>query len=347
MPASNRRMEMTDVLSLGEMLVDWICTTRGAPLSKAKNFTMAAGGAPANTAIGLARLGVRVGFIGAFSEDEFGAWLYQILCDEHVNVGPAQLCSNVTTRHVHVLTTADGDRQMIAFSRVRPADAYLDPSKIRPEFFKGPRVLHFGSISMIAPTSLAATNLAVRYANQNRLLVSFDPNIRLALWESKEHCIATVKKALKSAHVVKVSQEELEMLTNSRSIVEAAQALRLEYGIKLLLVTMGENGSMFVHRSGTEIKPPFPVCTVDSTGAGDAFNAGIISGLLEYANRKVGLVDLIDELPLPALRDIVLRANATGAMACTIAGAIPALPTSVELEDFLRHHLSAAPVAGR
>ncbi|CAN5630724.1 hypothetical protein BH10CYA1_BH10CYA1_44950 [soil metagenome] len=221
----SEQLFMADVLCLGELLVDWVCTTLGAELDRAQIFTKAAGGAPANTAVGLARQGLSVGFIGRCSDDQFGMWLRSVLETDNIDTSGMKSDPDAQTRMAYVVTTMTGDRKLAEFSRVACADARLEPGDLKPEQFAKASVLHFGSISLIASPAAEATKKAVELAQSNKLLISYDPNVRLGLWPSPEACKSKILETLKWADMIKINEDELNFLTGSRHF-SAAEELR-------------------------------------------------------------------------------------------------------------------------
>jgi fructokinase len=325
---------MSDVLCLGEILVDWVCTTPGAELDMAQSFTKAPGGAPANVAVGLARQGVKVGFIGRVSTDGFGTWLRKLLEDENVDTSGTISDPESATRMAYVTTTSTGDRRLAEFSRIACADARLASDDLKPHLFAGASTLHFGSISLISSPSSNATEQAVKLARTHELLVSYDPNVRIGLWPSEGACRDTILGTLKWADLVKINLDELEFLTTSRKL-QAADKLRMEHDIPLLIVTLDEHGAYFTTAQGARTVLGFKIELVEATGAGDGFTAGVISGLLKHVKSAPNKRDSVKAISLDDLTSIVLRANALGALTCTRAGAIPALPTAEEVDQFL------------
>lgn len=325
---------MSDVLCLGEILVDWVCTTVGAELDRAQMFTKAPGGAPANTAVGLARLGVPTGFMGRVADDAFGRWLQSVLVEEGVDTAGTVVDQNAQTRMAYVVTTMTGDRKLAEFSKIACADARIEPQDLKPHLFAGASVLHFGSISLISSSAKDATKQAVELAHVHKLLVSYDPNVRIGLWPSPEVCRKAILETLQWADLVKINQDELAFLTGSREM-QAADALRQEHNLPLLIVTLDVRGAYFTTASGGKLVPGFGIHLVEATGAGDGFNAGILAGLLLYIkdvkDRRTQLVRMSCDELVP----IVRRANAIGALTCTRAGAIPALPTTAEVDEFM------------
>jgi sugar/nucleoside kinase (ribokinase family) len=325
---------MADVLSLGEILVDWVCTTTGAELDRAETFTKAPGGAPANVAVGCARQGIKTAFLGRLSTDAFGQWLKAILEEEGIDTTGTVIDSQAQTRMAYVVTTATGDRKLAEFSKISVADAQYSPNDVNAEQFLKAKVLHFGSISLIESPSKEATTKAVELAHENKLLVSYDPNVRIGLWPTPDACRQTILNTLKWADFVKLNLGELEFLTGSKDF-NAARRLRQEHDLPLLIVTLDSHGAHIITDNSEKTVPGVKIQLVEATGAGDGFVSGIISGLLLHVGDAKNRQQALSELPIDTLTEIVRRANAVGALACTRAGAIPALPRKSEIDSFI------------
>lgn len=325
---------MPDVLCLGEILVDWVSTEVGAELPETKQFTKAAGGAPANTAVGLARQNVKTGFIGRVAADEFGRWLKSVLEHNGIDVTSTIEDKGAQTRMAYVVTTKTGDRKLAEFSRIACADTRLEPSDLDESHFKQASILHFGSISLIEEPSKSTTEKAVRMAREENMLVSYDPNVRLSLWPSADACRKKILETLNWADIVKINEDELEFLTGSRDLAKA-QMIRQENQLELMIVTLDSRGAYFVTASGSKLVPGFSVNLVEATGAGDGFNAGVLAGILGHVRKSNDRKAAMRAIPLEEMATIVRRGNAIGAIACTRPGAIPALPTKAELDEFL------------
>jgi sugar/nucleoside kinase (ribokinase family) len=327
-------VNMSDVLCLGEILVDWVSTSVGEELDRAQTFTKAAGGAPANTAVGLARQNISTGFIGRVSDDAFGKWLRAVLEADGIDTQGTILDPNAQTRMAYVVTTMTGDRKLAEFTRISCADARLEPEDLRPHQFASASVLHFGSISLIGSPSAEATKKAVELAHVNKLLVSYDPNVRLGLWPSPEACKQRILDTLSWADMVKINEDELLFLTGSRDTA-AADALRQEHNLPLLIITLDSRGAYFTTKQGGKTVAGFKVKLVEATGAGDGFNSGVIGGLLPLLKTQPDRRRALESLDPSQLAEIIRRANAIGALACTRPGAIPALPTTQEIDAFV------------
>jgi fructokinase len=322
------------VLCLGEILVDWVCTTMGAELDRAQIFTKAPGGAPANVAVGLARQGVETGFIGRVSADAFGTWLKDVLEQDGIDTTGTIVDPESSTRMAYVVTTMTGDRKLAEFSRIACADARLEPEDLKPHQFAEAKALHFGSISLISKPAADATRRAVELAHINKLLVSYDPNVRIGLWPSSEACRSKILETLTWADIVKINLDELEFLTGSREL-SAAERLRQEHNLPLLIITLDYRGAYFCTPTGSRTVPGFQVQLVEATGAGDGFVSGVLAGILDRIGDEKERRKILEEMTLDQLSDILRRANAVGALTCTKAGAIPALPTCEEVTMFL------------
>lgn len=340
---------MADVLCLGEILVDWVSTTVGAELDEAATFTKAPGGAPANTAVGLARQGVKTGFIGRVSDDEFGRWLKSVLEKDGIDTSLTVSDPEAQTRMAYVVTTKTGDRKLAEFTKVACADVRLSQEDLDASHFAAAKVLHFGSISLIASPAREATERAVKLARENNMVVSYDPNVRLGLWPSPQACKDAILGTLKWADIVKINEDELEFLTGSRE-TQKADELRKAHDLPVLIITLDSRGAYVTTKQGSKLVPGFIVKLVEATGAGDGFNSGVISGLLPIVSNDQGPKktsgkrrELIENIELAELSIIIARANAIGALTCTRPGAIPALPTTEEVDSFLAEMTANTP----
>ncbi|HIN64331.1 MAG TPA: carbohydrate kinase, partial [Candidatus Obscuribacterales bacterium] len=305
---------MADVLCLGEILVDWVSTQVGAELDEAATFTKAAGGAPANTAVGLARQGVATGFIGRVSDDEFGRWLKGVLEKDGISTALTVSDAEAQTRMAYVVTTKSGDRKLAEFTKVACADVRLQENDLNPQAFAKAKVLHFGSISLIASPAKEATEKAVKLSRENNMVVSYDPNVRLGLWPSPQACKDAILGTLKWADIVKINEDELQFLTGSRDL-QKADELRKAHDLPVLIITLDSRGAYVTNREGGKVVPGFKVKLVEATGAGDGFNSGVITGLMPLITDEERLKkasgkrrQLIEGIDLNTLCQIIARA---------------------------------------
>lgn len=315
---------MPDVVCLGEMLIDFVSTVSGTTLEDAPAFKKAPGGAPANVAVGLSRLGLKATFMGKVGDDPFGRFLADTLAASGVDVGPVRFSKEARTALAFVSLRADGEREF-TFYRHPSADMLWTPDEVDAKVIHSAKLLHFGSISLISEPSRGATLRAVDLAHEAGLLVSYDPNLRPALWGGPAEAKAGIMLGWPRAHIIKISEDEAQYLTGESDLIRAGRSLWHDR-LKLMTITLGCNGCIYLTSRFEGMVAGITVETVDTTGAGDGFLAGLLRGLLEDPNA------LDDE---PRLREVCRFANIVGALTTTERGAIPALPDLARVKGFL------------
>jgi len=320
---------MVPVVCLGELLIDFVSLESGVSLEQASAFQKAPGGAPANVAVGLAKLGHEVGFIGKVGDESFGRFLANVLQENGVDITGLSFDAETRTMLAFVSLTDEGERDFM-FYRHPSADMRLTLEDIPKELIEQAVIFHYGSISLISEPCRSATYHALDIARKSGVLISYDPNLRLGLWENAQRAKQEILAGMRPADLVKVNDDELEFLTGTRQLEDGAKQL-LTIGPKLVVVTLGAEGSFFYTDTAAGHVPGNAVKAVDTTGAGDGFVAGLLSGLLAYCEPGKAYV-----FPGKAELEACCRlANAVGALATTKRGAIPALPTRDQVEKFL------------
>lgn len=320
---------MAKIVSFGELLVDMV-SDADASLADAPRFLKAPGGAPANVAVGLQRLGIEARFVGQVGRDPFGDWLKETIARENVDTQFLLQTDLARTTIAFVATRGDGKKD-ICFYRNPGADALLSPKIISENVLEDAHIFHCGSISLSENPCRDTQFGCARLARKLGVLVSFDPNWRPSIWRDHGAAQELIWEMMRLSDVVKVADEEWEFVTGESGFKEGAQKIR-EAGPQLVVVTRGADGAYFnfANADGETIcgeVAGFPVKAIDTLGAGDAFLAGLLSKLLEYSR-------LEDALEKSKLQNALRFANACGALATTKAGAIPALPTREEVEVF-------------
>lgn len=296
---------MEKIWVLGDAVVDLLPDGEGKLLQ-------CPGGAPANVAVGIARLGGKSAFIGRVGDDPFGRFMAKTLADERVNVTHMRLDPAHRTSTVVVDLDDHGERSFTFM--VRPsADLFLEPADL-PTFSAG-EWLHVCSIALSAEPSRSATFQAMADIREAGGYVSFDPNIRPDLWPDENALRRCLEQALQSADVVKLSVEELAFLTGDADVQGGLNTLMQRCPARLVLVTQGKEGVIAWHQGAVKHYPATPVQCVDTTGAGDAFVAGLLYGLA--AGQEL----------VPA----IALAQRCGALATTAKGAMTALPWQHDL----------------
>ncbi|MDF2633574.1 MAG: Fructokinase [Pelosinus sp.] len=314
---------MFDVVALGELLIDF--TPAGLSEEGNLRFERNPGGAPANVLTALAKLGKKGAFIGMVGQDQFGLFLRDILVQSQIDVTGLKFSSQAHTTLAFVHLDSTGDRSF-SFCRNPGADMLLRSKDINYEMILHSRIFHFGSLSMTHEPVRSATLAAVEFAKDKGVMISYDPNYRQPLWPSKEDAVKHMKVGLIYADIVKISGEELELITGYADIEQGAAQLYTA-GCKIILVTLGEEGCYYQYSGGKGIIPGYYVKTIDTTGAGDAF-----LGAFLYKIGDCSLTEICS-LPQKEFGDIVDFANAAGALATTKRGAIPSLPSLADINN--------------
>lgn len=311
---------MTDIITIGEILIDLTQTgtnEHGVPVLAANP-----GGAPANVAVAAAKLGARTAFIGMAGADGFGSYLRRVLRDNNVD-DTYLLTADAPTTMAIVSVDEAGERD---FRFVRGADAQLCADELDASVLAHAKFLHFGSVSLTAEPARSATLAAAQMARQAGVLVSYDPNYRAALWPDEEGAVREMRAAVQCADVIKLSDEEVKLLTGTDDPEEGCRRLEAQ-GVRLILLTLGGEGALCRWKGETIRVPGVATKVADTNGAGDTFFGAVLSRLAARGDAP------LEGLDLEALRGIVAFANRAAALTCSRSGAIPAMPTLAELEQ--------------
>jgi fructokinase len=306
-----------DIVCVGEMVIDFL------PTGQEGCYCRKAGGAPANVAIAAARNGISSGFCGTVGEDDFGRFLHKTLEENAVQVLRSGRIEQAVTTMTFVTLDEKGERSF-TFARKPGADMFLSREDIKEEFLQECTVVHAGSCSLSADPAADATAYAMERAHQLGKLVSFDVNYRGLLWnEDCQAAMAAVRKILPLVDLLKVSEEEAEMLGGK----EALLALAKENDIAVTIITLGSRGAECHWQGQVLFHSAFKSNCVDTTGAGDAFWGAFLSTLVS------GGVKQPDQLKKELLEEALLRGNIAGSLCVQKKGAIEALPYARELEQ--------------
>ena len=306
-------------MSIGEMLVDF---TAVHDENGDTYYKQNAGGAPANVAVMASKLGVSSGFIGKLGKDMFGKYLRDTLEKEGVDTSGVILDGDFSTTLAFVRNTPDGERHFV-FYRKNSADLNLNFSEVNIKLIDSCRLLHFGALTLTSEPSKSAVINTVEYAKQQGKIISYDPNWREKLWESREAAVKAMRSVLRYVDIIKVSELELQIITDCANLLPAIAKL-LNDGVRVVCITQGAKGCIIATRHGIERLPTFKVETVDTLGAGDSFFGAFLSRLVLSGKS-------MDELEMEDLREFATYANACGALSSAKMGAIPAMPTHEEI----------------
>ena len=316
---------MKDLVTIGEILIDLTYSGRqnGVPV-----YVANPGGAPANVAVAAARLGADSAFIGKVGNDYYGGFLRETLTENKVDVSGMLTDASAPTTLAVVSLTDAGERSF-SFYRRNCADTLLSPEEISDELLGNTRFLHFGSVSLTDDPARSATLFAAKRAKELGATVTYDPNYRANLWNSEKEAVERMKSVLGFVDILKISDEELPLLTGTDDPEAGTRQLFDKYGISLILLTLGADGAYYRRGGETGKAEGFKVKVADTNGAGDTFFGAFLSRMAALGVYKP------DDLTSEQLFDSVRTANLAASLTTSRHGAIPAMPDLKELEDKL------------
>ncbi|NWF59853.1 MAG: carbohydrate kinase [Fischerella sp.] len=320
-------MSNSRVLCLGEILFDCLADQLGRSLEEVESWTPYPGGAPANVACALVKLGIPAGFIGCVGEDEPGNELVELLQKIGVDTTGVQRHPTAPTRQVYVVRSLSGDRHFAGFgqySTTEFADTRLQAGQLPIKLFEAADFLVVGTLELAYPESGKAVRRALELAEEYNLKVLLDVNWRPVFWTNPDIAPQTIRELFKQVDFLKLSLEEAEWLFDTRRPREILNRLDSVEGV---VVTNGEHGCAYSFEENDGELPAFSVSVADTTGAGDSFVAGLIQQLLTH-----GMQSLSDP---EKTKQIVTYATAVGALTTMKPGAIASQPTAAEVEAFL------------
>ena len=316
---------MYDAVALGELLIDF--TYAGKSLDGMRLFEQNPGGAPGNFLTVLAKMGLKTSMIGKVGCDMHGDFLIETLRQNKVGVEGVVSDGNFFTTLAFVDISENGERHF-SFSRKPGADTRIDIAEIDKELLLNTKLFHIGSLSLTDEPAKSATHSSVDLAKSSGAIISFDPNYRASLWNTKDDAVSAIMEMLPKADILKVSDEEATLLTGESDYNLAADKL-LQAGPKIVAVTLGKDGVLVKKESEHAIVPGFEVEAVDTTGAGDSFWGGFVGSLIA-SGKSIG------ELTLEDLSEFARYGNATASICVQRRGGIPAIPDSDEVRSVLK-----------
>ena len=311
------------ITSIGEILVDMTQThvdENGIP-----HFAANPGGAPANVAVAASKLGVKAGFIGCVGDDAYGRLLRDTLVRFGVSADGLQVTDRASTTLAIVTVDSSGERSF-SFYRKPGADTMIDPAQAI-QAAAGTGILHFGSVSLTDPVCRDAVITTVQAAKREGALITYDPTYRAALWEHEDAAVLQMRAVLPLCDIVKISDEETMLLCGVKE-PEAALEKLMETGVRIAVVTLGAHGAMWRCGDLTGRAPGCPVKVMDTNGAGDTFFGAFLS--------RIAVRGGIDGLTADEINAYVRFANKAASITTSRRGAIPAMPTLLEVQEGLQ-----------
>ena len=315
------------VICLGEILFDCLADELGKSVSEVTSWTPYPGGAPANVACALSKLGTPSAFIGCVGKDEPGRELIQLLESIGVDVSGVQY-GKEPTREIYVTRTESGDRVFAGFGDRRAdsfADAYLRADLLPTELFLEAEYLVLGTLELAYPQTRAAVFKALELADEYHLKIVLDVNWRPMFWQDESEALPLIEKLWQYVDFLKLAEEEAQWLFDTADAGAIAYRLNSVEGV---LVSNGDALVSYCLSDNEGSVEPIKVEVKETTGAGDAFIAGFIHQLCQHGVQKLSDPEVA--------RDTVKYACAVGGLTTTKSGAIAAQPSSEEVEDFLK-----------
>lgn len=315
-------MKKFDVVALGELLIDFTengISEQGNPMLEANP-----GGAPCNVLSMLQELNRSTAFIGKVGNDNFGRMLMEVVSGQGIDVSGLAFDNEVHTTLAFVHTAPDGDRSF-SFYRNPGADVMLTENDVPEEIIAGSKLFHFGTLSMTHEASGNATKKALRIAHENGLMVSFDPNLRPPLWKNLDDARKAMAYGFEHCDILKISDDEILFFTGEKDIAAGVEKIKKEYDIKLILATMGKDGSMAFYKEMRIAEQSFiSDKTIETTGAGDTFMGIALHNVLEKGLEAMSEDDL---------RELLKMANAGASIITERRGALKVMPKRQEVME--------------
>ncbi|MCI1679924.1 MAG: sugar kinase [Ewingella americana] len=307
-----------DVVTVGEAMAMFVACETG-PLEEVSQFTRQVAGAELNVAIGLSRLGLKVGWASRVGDDVFGRFVLKQLEKEQINAGQVTVDNRFPTGFQLKSKELDGKDPRVEYFRKGSAASHLSVADFNPDYFGAARHLHLSGVAAaLSDTSLALSKFAASEMRKAGKTISFDPNLRPVLWSSEQQMRKEINALAFAADWVLPGLGEGQLLTGQQT-PEGIADFYLEQGVKAVVIKIGPDGAWFKSASGEQAQ--VAACkvenVVDTVGAGDGFAVGLISALLE------GL----------SLEQAVKRGNKIGSLAVQAVGDSEGLPTREQLDQ--------------
>ena len=287
------------------------------------------GGAPVNVLAQATKLGLKTAYISKLSDDAIGVFLKSTLDEAGIDTNGVVVTKDYPTTLALVSLDKTGNRSF-RFYRDKTSDVMLNKDEINYKVLQNAEVFHFGSVSMTTEPSRSATFAAVSKAKESGLLISFDPNLRIPLWQDLDMARDNITKGMELSDIVKVSDDELIFLVGHNDIEKGAKELSDRFNLKLLAVTLGPKGCLCYANNIMVQELTYDVETVDTTGAGDSFWGSMLYSLI--SNNKD-----ISKYSEDELRELIRFSNAAGSLTTTRTGAINAMPEKESILDCVKN----------
>lgn len=319
---------MKKLCAIGEALIDFIPEKKGMRLKDVTSFKKVAGGAPANVAGAVAKLGGHAIFLTKLGQDAFGDYIIDCLKDSHIDTSYIKQSDTYDTSLAFVSLAEDGNRDF-KFYRRTAADLQFCKEDIDEQVLDDCGFVHFCSVSLVESPMKQAHIALLEMAMKQGVPICFDPNLRLSLWDDEEKLKQTVQDFIPYANILKISDEEVEFITGHTNIEDALPTL-FAHRCELVIYTMGKDGVSLYTRDGQKVYVPgYQIQVVDTTGAGDSFIGAFLYKVLQE-DRAVSSYTMEDYV------SFLQFSNAYAAYTTTKEGALSAMATKEEISTFIK-----------
>lgn len=315
---------MSKLLAIGEALIDMIPSNKGK-IKDVKSFSPQIGGAPLNVCGAYTKLGGQSGIITMLGNDPFGNKIVNELQKVGIDTRYIKRTDSANTSLAFVALDECANREF-SFYRNMGADMLLSPEDISDEWFNNCFSLHFCSVSLGDFPMKKAHDKALELAKKRDIIISFDPNVRLPLFDDKEYLKETINEYIKYADILKLSDEEVLFIFGDNNIEKILEYV-FNQGVKLVIYTAGKNGASAYTKNVRVHSDGITVNALDTTGAGDGF----IGSILYQLSRDNVLVDDLEKLSQEKLHEYLMFANTFSSISVTREGAINSYPSWNEL----------------
>ncbi|MCG7390717.1 sugar kinase [Pantoea sp. ACRSB] len=308
-----------DVVTIGEAMAMFVARETG-DLAAAETFIKRAAGAELNVAVGLARLGLKVGWVSRVGDDSFGRFICQVLESEGVDHRQVTKDARYPTGFQLKSKVDDGSDPLVEYFRKGSAASHLSVDDFNSDYFGAARHLHLSGVAAaLSDSSLALLKHSAKEMRARGKTISFDPNLRPVLWRSEEEMRQQLNHLAEYADWVLPGEKEGYILTGYRQ-PEAIADFYLDKGVKAVVIKTGCDGAWYKTAQGEQgqVEAIRVENVVDTVGAGDGFAVGVISALLEGKT----------------LPQAIKRGNRIGSLAIQVIGDSEGLPTRSELGDY-------------
>jgi len=309
------------ILSIGEILADLI----GEENDGIMRYSRYPGGAPLNVAFGIKKLNGKVGFIGSVGDDIIGNFLYDFVKKVDFNYLDVTLSNEHNTTLAFVDIKENGERDF-KFNRFNSADYYINYNRL--DIIKDFNIIHFGSLMLRENEGIKLADKICEISKEHNKLLSFDINFRSDIYKSKEEAIKIYSKYIKLADILKFSEEEVELFSNEKDIITGLN--KITKNNQMVFVTLGSKGSLLKYKENVIYSESIKINPIDTTGAGDAFYASILTSIDELN---------MDKLSDDEIKNILYKANISGALACLKKGAISSFSTADEIDKYIKKEI--------